>query len=72
MEDVRQAVIQAMQDGLDLEPRPFAAIAERIGCDEQTVLDVVRDLQSTGAIKRFGVVVRVNDARVRAGGMHKP
>ena len=27
---------------------------------------------ASSCIARFGVVVRVNDARVRAGGMHKP
>jgi DNA-binding Lrp family transcriptional regulator len=69
MEDVTQAVIQAMQDGLELESRPFAAIAERIGCDEQTVLDVVRELQATGAIKRFGVVVRHHELGFRANAM---
>jgi DNA-binding Lrp family transcriptional regulator len=67
--DVTQAVIQAMQDGLALEPRPFAAIAERVGCDEQTVLTIVRELQTTGAIKRFGVVVRHHELGFRANAM---
>lgn len=69
MADVTQAVVQALQDGLALETRPFAVIAERIGCDEQTVLAIVRELQATGAIKRFGVVVRHHELGYRANAM---
>lgn len=69
MEDVTQAVIRAMQDGLELAPRPFAAIAERAGVDEETVLGVVRELQASGAIKRFGVVVRHHELGFRANAM---
>jgi DNA-binding Lrp family transcriptional regulator len=64
-----QALIHALQDGLELTPRPFAAIAERLGTDEQSVLDAVRDLQATGAIKRFGVVVRHHELGYRANAM---
>ena len=69
MEGLKQAVIQAMQNGLVLSPRPFAAIADRIGSDEQSVLGVVRELQATGAIKRFGVVVRHHELGYRANAM---
>lgn len=58
-----------MQDGLELAPRPFAAIAERTGVDEETVLGVVRALQASGAIKRFGVVVRHRELGFRANAM---
>ena len=58
-----------MQDGLPLAPRPFAHIAERIGSDEATVIDVVRKLQASGAIKRFGVVVRHHELGYRANAM---
>ncbi len=69
MDDIRQSVIKAMQEGLALTARPFAAIAERIGSDEETVLGVVRELQATGAIKRFGVVVRHHELGFRANAM---
>jgi DNA-binding Lrp family transcriptional regulator len=69
MADMKQAIIHAMQDGLALTPRPFAAIAERLGTDEETVLDVVRELQATGVIKRFGVVVRHHELGFRANAM---
>mgnify|MGYP003345670214 CR=1 FL=1 len=69
MDDIRQSVIKAMQEGLALTARPFAAIAERIGSDEETVLGVVQELQATGAIKRFGVVVRHHELGFRANAM---
>jgi len=67
--DLTQAVIGAMQNGLPLAPRPFALIADRIGSDEATVLEVVKRLQATGAIKRFGVVVRHHELGYRANAM---
>ena len=69
MADLTQSVILAMQNGLPLTPRPFALIAERLGTDEDTVLDVVRELQASGTIKRFGVVVRHHELGYRANAM---
>jgi len=43
--DLTQSIIHAIQGGLPLTPRPFALIAERLGTDEETVLDTVRDLR---------------------------
>ena len=69
MEDVTRAVIRAIETGLPLAPRPFALVAERIGSDEATVLEVVRRLQASGDIKRFGVVVRHRELGYRANAM---
>jgi DNA-binding Lrp family transcriptional regulator len=64
-----QSIIQAIQDGLALTPRPFALIADNLGTDEETVIDTVRDLQARGVIKRFGVVVRHRELGFRANAM---
>lgn len=69
MADLTQSIIHAIQDGLALTPRPFAAIAERLGTDEETVIDTVQDLQARGVIKRFGVVVRHLELGFRANAM---
>ncbi len=63
------AIIEAMQGGLPLTSRPFARIAERIGADEQSVIETVRKLRAAGTIKRFGVVVRHHELGFRANGM---
>jgi siroheme decarboxylase len=69
MADLTQAIIESMQGGLALTPRPFAAIAERLGTDEHTVIREVRDLQARGVINRFGVVVRHHELGFRANAM---
>lgn len=69
MAEVTQAIIEAMQGGLALTSRPFARIAERVGTDEQTVIETVRDLRAAGVIKRFGVIVRHHELGYRANGM---
>ena len=69
MADLTQSVIRAIQEGLPLNPRPFALIAERLGTDEETVIDTVQDLQARGVIKRFGVVVRHHELGFRANAM---
>jgi DNA-binding Lrp family transcriptional regulator len=67
--DLTQSVIRAIQEGLPLTPRPFALIAERLGTDEETVIDAVQDLQARGVIKRFGVIVRHHELGFRANAM---
>jgi len=53
----RRLIIEA-QDGLPLTPRPYAALANRLGETEQSVLAETRRLLAGGAIKRIGAVVR--------------
>jgi DNA-binding Lrp family transcriptional regulator len=63
------ALIRAIQDGLPLVERPFALIGERLGLDEQAVIERIERLLAAGAIKRFGVVVRHQELGYRANGM---
>jgi DNA-binding Lrp family transcriptional regulator len=67
--DLTQSIVHAIQDGLALTPRPFMDIANRLGVDEETVIDTVRDLQARGVIKRFGVVVRHHELGFHANAM---
>lgn len=69
MADLTEAIIAAMQRGLPLTAEPYAAIAEAAGTDEQTVIDTVEALIASGAVKRFGVVVRHRELGYRANGM---
>lgn len=49
-------LLNEFQRDLPLTRKPFAAMAERLGCDEQTVIEVLRGLQEHGAISRVGAV----------------
>lgn len=53
-----RSLIAALQRGLPLEPRPFAALAERHGHTESTLIDATRGLVDSGQVARFGIVVR--------------
>lgn len=59
LSDARQrALIDAIQGGLPLVPRPYAEIGEQIGLSEREVITRIRGLLEQGVIKRLGVVVR--------------
>ena len=62
-------LLAAIQDGLPLAPRPYAAIGERIGIGEAEVIAGLRRLIDDGVIKRFGVIVRHRELGYRANAM---
>lgn len=51
-------LLHALSQGLDLVPRPFAALAQDLGWDEATVLARIDALLEAGLISRLGVIVR--------------
>lgn len=62
-------LLAAIQDGLPLDPRPYARIAERLGTTEEAVLARLAALRQDGLIRRFGVVVRHHELGYRANAM---
>ncbi len=46
--------INRYQGGFPLCARPFQEVAERLGTDEQTLIETARDLLDTGVLSRFG------------------
>ncbi len=62
-------LIEAIQAGLPLVPRPYREIADRLGCTETEVIDRLRDMLDCGIIKRLGVVVRHHELGYRANAM---
>ncbi len=63
------AVIAALQEGLPLEARPYAALGQPIGLSEGEVIDALGSLIDRGVIRRFGVIVRHRALGIRANGM---
>lgn len=53
-------LINAFQKGLPLDPRPFRRMAERLGCSEQVVIDMLHSLERRGILSRVGAVVAPN------------
>lgn len=65
----RAHLIAAVQDGLPLVARPYAAIAARAGMAETEVRARLRALRQNGIIKRLGVIVRHHELGYRANAM---
>jgi len=62
-------LIAAIEQGLPLVSRPYAAIAARLGMGEAEVLARIRSMQADGTIKRLGVIVRHHELGYRANAM---
>lgn len=68
-EEHKARLIETLQHGLPLVPRPYAALAGRIGLPEAEVIALIQRLQNEGAIKRFGVIVRHHELGYCANAM---
>lgn len=62
-------LIAAIQGGLPLVAKPYAAIAARLGLSEGEVIERLQVLQTVGLIKRMGVVVKHRALGYRANAM---
>jgi len=56
IDDIDRALIVATQDGLPLVPRPYHAIAERLGLVPEEVMRRLEKLLADGVIRRIGAV----------------
>ncbi|WP_425040472.1 Lrp/AsnC family transcriptional regulator [Primorskyibacter sp. S187A] len=55
LSSIERDVVTACQAGLPFVPRPYEAIAEKLGMDEQAVIDLMAKMMSRGAIRRIGI-----------------
>lgn len=56
--DLERALLDVAQRDFPLTPRPFAALAERLGVTEEDVLDAFGTLKAEGLVGRIGAVYR--------------
>jgi DNA-binding Lrp family transcriptional regulator len=69
LSDKDRQLIAAIQGGLPLVAKPYAAIAEQLGLTEAGVIARLETLQAAGMIKRMGVVVKHRELGYRANAM---
>ena len=69
LSDLEVAAIRVVQDDLPLVERPFAAEGELIGCDEATVLDLLRSFKERKLMRRFAAVMNHRSAGFKANAM---
>lgn len=65
-----RALLGALQRGLPLVARPYAAVGQRIGMAEEEVMSRLASLKSAGVIRRLGVIVRHHELGYRANAMN--
>jgi len=63
------ALLAAIEDGLPLTPKPFAAIGEQLQMSEEEVISRFSQMQETGIISRFGLVLQHRPLGYRANAM---
>ena len=59
MDELKRRLIDEWQGGFPLTERPFAVLAERLGADEETVLQSLRALLADGTLTRFGPLYQI-------------
>jgi DNA-binding Lrp family transcriptional regulator len=69
LSDADRRLIAAVQDGLPLVPRPFAAIGDALGLAEDQVIAALARLLEDGVIKRLGIIVHHHELGYRANAM---
>ena len=69
LDATERRLVAALEDGLALDPRPYAALGAHAGLGEQAVIDRLARWQAEGLIRRFGVVVRHHELGWRANAM---
>lgn len=69
MTELERTIISLLQEDLPLVERPFVELASRAGVTENGFLAVVRRLEESGVIRRFGATVRHRRLGVQANGM---
>ena len=62
-------LLAAIQDGLPIDPRPYARVAEQAGLTEDETITRLDRLAREGVIRRFGVIVRHHELGYRANAM---
>jgi len=68
-DEIDRRIIQATQDGLPLVSRPYHAVAEALGLSPDDVIERIRRMGESGAIRRIGAVPNHYRLGVRANGM---
>ena len=54
MDDVDRALINRLQDGIEVTDRPFAEVADTLGISEEAVVNRLQCLVDDGKLSRFG------------------
>jgi DNA-binding Lrp family transcriptional regulator len=66
---INQQLLAHVAEGLPICSHPYAVIGERLNISETDVIERLKNLQASGIIKRFGVIVKHAALGYRANAM---
>jgi DNA-binding Lrp family transcriptional regulator len=69
MDETGIKLIRELQEDIPLDADPFGKIALRIGCGKKEVMERLKELRNSGAIKRIGAVLNHRNSGYGANGM---
>lgn len=69
LDDLDQLLLEQIAEGLPICSRPYLKIGEALEIEESEVIERLTQLQSSGIIKRFGVIVKHAAIGYRANAM---
>jgi len=67
--DLEKIIITMLQTDIPVVKRPFLEMAEKIGITEEKFLNVVKDLDDRGMIRRFGATLKHQKSGFKANAM---
>ncbi len=56
--ETERAILRIVQKNIPDSLAPYADIAAAVGCDEDTVLALLREMKEKGSIRRFGASIK--------------
>lgn len=69
IDPVDRRLLAAIEDGIELQPRPYLALARRCGLSEEDVIAILARLIEAGIVTRFGLIVRHRTVGITANAM---
>ena len=69
LDDIDRRILRAVAPGLPPLPRPYHALADRLGLDAGELMERMRRLRETGAVRRIAAVPNHYRLGYRANGM---
>jgi DNA-binding Lrp family transcriptional regulator len=67
--DLEKKIISLLQTDIPVVKRPFLEMAQRIGITEEQFLNVLKDLNDRGMIRRFGATLKHQKSGFKANAM---
>ena len=67
--ELEKKIIALVQGDMPVEKRPYLAMADKLGVEEEAVISVLKDLCDRGIIRRFGATLRHQKSGFNANAM---